>query len=238
MKAVLFPLALVLASSPALANVDCPAYVEPEVTITPIFGKPVFVYSVPMRQLKAMSVSADVPEAVRASRQSAQSRVGGLTEQRPVVSSEIVTQLYTLPNRESCAQIKKVNLTLAVKEIRVYIAREFPPGSCSHAKVVEHEMKHVGMMAGYLHNFPPVAMRHVRTFLDRIGMVRVPNDPNGEQAQRILSKEMSAYSSRFTAELTTAFHIMSERVDTPEEYRHVSESCMGETQRIFNASAN
>lgn len=50
----------------------------------------------------------------------------------------------------------RISVELVVPRMSVYVAREFPPVSCSYRKVLEHEMRHVQL---YREQFPQVEAR-------------------------------------------------------------------------------
>lgn len=234
MSAVLAGLAV-----PAYAYEECPTYVEPEVVITTAGRAPEFDNGVTMSELKRYGFQSGLlTERQRALAGKETSRLGGLTVHTPRVTTKFTSEYHVMPSGDVCAQVKRLDLELEIKEAKVYVAKEFSPYTCSYDVILEHELKHVAEVDNYLQNFQPVAERHVREFLGKLGMIEVPNDPDGARAKEIFSEELNAYATQFGSELSQAFVEMGEYVDTEEEYLRLAQSCNGETQRVFSVHAN
>jgi hypothetical protein len=241
---------------------ECPTYVEPEITITPFFDEPEYNHDLPIQELKALSEGGDMmTDDQKDLLAQESSRVGGLTryniapENKGTIQSYITTyrgvtkyspalqsnntiNSYTMANNNICAQISKIDLSLSIKDTIVYIGNEFPVDSCSYRTILDHELKHVETAKIFLDAFPPVAEDHMRTFLRRVGVVHVRDDPSGKEAQNRINRDFGEYMKSLSRELEGALVIMQSKVDSREEYERVARSCNGETQRIFNRSAN
>ncbi|EKV31502.1 hypothetical protein C882_3875 [Caenispirillum salinarum AK4] len=79
----------------------------------------------------------------------------GLTES----SLEIVTSTSTLVRSARgggyCADLRSVRLKVGYPELRVYIPREYPTGSCAYDVVREHELEHVAITRAVLDDHAP-----------------------------------------------------------------------------------
>ncbi len=235
-KYLCFALLAILACPAKATEMDCQALPDPEIIISPSYEEPRFDHSMPMSALKAASLSQEaLTDDQRAFRENSRMRVGGLTAQRPSVKNSITINLRTDSHGTACAQITKIKVDVAITNSIVHVAKEFPEASCSYQVVLGHELKHVEMARRFLYEVLPVAKDYVRHFVARYGAVRVESDPSGEKAKEIVTWSLNQYLNGYTSDLLKTFASQSARIDTPEEYRRVSESCNGETQRVFNS---
>ena len=77
-------------------------------------------------------------------------QVLGLTRGTAVVSFQTRIVSYVAPDgRWECAS-PQLTLTYGFEPLTVYVAREFPPGSCAHKEIYEHEMRHVETYQAHL----------------------------------------------------------------------------------------
>jgi len=249
---------------PALARAnggECPAYVAPEISVTPIFEEPQINHAFQIRELKMLSGGGAVTtEDQKALLTQESSRVGGMTqyifapENRgtiqshmttyrgltkfdPAIQSNDVVTSHSSASNSICAQVSTIGLSLVVKDATIYIGNEFPPDSCSYQTILEHELKHVETAKVFLNTFAPVVENRMRDFLGGLGVVHVRGDPSGQEAQNRIDRDLGAFVTSLSLELENALVLMQSKVDSREEYARVAQSCGGETQRIFNQSA-
>lgn len=59
-------------------------------------------------------------------------------------------------------EIKTINLSLGIENLRVEISSEYPKGSCQYDIVMEHEMRHVAYARGTLAKYAPMMARAIQ----------------------------------------------------------------------------
>lgn len=126
-------------------------------------------------------------------------------------------------NRWECAS-PQITLTYGFTPVTIYVAREFPEGTCAHKEIFAHEQRHLktyqAHMAGLEKSFQD-------TLSARFANNRVWRGPAGQTAprlQRELDERWLPYIQREIAKVEAAQAL----IDTPEEYDRVANACDGE----------
>jgi hypothetical protein len=70
-------------------------------------------------------------------------QAAGLTSARSSYNVSIQVQVLQLPSGKICAAPAKVEVRLAVDDMRIYVAKRFEKGSCAYEEILEHERRHV-----------------------------------------------------------------------------------------------
>lgn len=148
----------------------------------------------------------------------------GLTRGNAVVSFETQLPSYTRPgSRFECAS-PKITLLYGFKPMTVYVAREFPPGTCAHKEIYEHELRHVKVYEDHL----AAIEKDVTAILNRRFATGAPwRGPVGETAER-LKRELDERWLPYVTREIERVKVAQALIDTPEEYARISESCGGE----------
>jgi hypothetical protein len=125
--------------------------------------------------------------------------------------------------RWECAS-PQIVLTYGFSPLTVYVAREFPPGSCAHKEIHEHEMRHVQTYQTHLADIEKTLSE---TLAARFATGAPWRGPVGETAARLqseLNERWLPYVQREIAKVDAAQAL----IDTTEEYQRVTNACDGE----------
>lgn len=118
----------------------------------------------------------------------------------------------------------QLTLTYGFEQLTVYVAREFPPGSCAHKEIHEHEMRHVETYRTHL----AAIEKELSDTLGRRFATGSPwRGPAGQTAgklQRELDERWIPYVRREIGKAEAAQAL----IDTAEEYERVTNACEGE----------
>lgn len=100
-----------------------------------------------------------------------------------------------------------------LRDTRLYVAKELPPGSCEFNHVYAHELEHVRIYREHLQQLPARTLAHLNRSAD--ALARLPAD---KQVQTALSLAMEAL-----------LEVMPQHQahDSPEEYARNGEVCDG-----------
>lgn len=154
----------------------------------------------------------------------ATSHVGGLTN--GTIASNMSTQLQTLTSADgqACIWISEVIIRLQYQPI-VYVSREFAPGTCHHAAVLQHEHKHVSVDRALLTMFAPELQNAIQSIIQKEG--RAGPMPKGqmENASRIIQKRVEDELNRMMDSLSTVRQARQAQIDTAQEYSRVQKLC-------------
>jgi hypothetical protein len=154
--------------------------------------------------------------------------VMGLTRTEAQVSVGIATQL--LSDRKSGYEclIPKLDVVVQYVPIKIYVGKEFRPGSCAYDEILKHEMRHLQI---YLDHLPKVEASARAALQQRFGGQPM-YAPIG-QVKRKLEEEID---SRWMPYLKTAMErvdLQHKALDSPAEYARLSKICQGEVQSII-----
>lgn len=121
----------------------------------------------------------------------------------------------------------QITLTYGFTPLTVLVAREFPPGTCAHKAIYDHEMRHVEAYQAHL----AAIERELLATLDQRFAAETPwHGPAGQlygRLQRELDTRWIPYVQREIGKVEAAQAL----IDTPEEYERVANSCDGEISK-------
>lgn len=122
----------------------------------------------------------------------------------------------------------QVSLVYGFTPITVYVAREFPEGSCAHKEIYEHEMRHVKAYQSHI----AAIEKELGEILNRRFATgeawRGPVDSVRARLQQELDERWAPYVQREIKRVDEAQSL----IDTPEEYERLANSCDGEVRKV------
>jgi hypothetical protein len=156
-------------------------------------------------------------------------RVLGLTRGKAVVKFE--SRTATVVDRSGqweCAS-PQISVTYGFSPMTVYVAKEFPPGSCAYQAILAHELQHVKIYQDHLLNIEKGLTDTLSRRFVTGGPWRGPVGQTSARLQREVEERWLPYVKREIDRVDAAQAV----IDTPEEYARVVASCGGEIrQRI------
>jgi hypothetical protein len=118
-------------------------------------------------------------------------------------------------------------VTFGFDQMTVYVAKEFPEGSCAYKEIYQHELRHVKTYQTHLATIE-------KDVSDTLSRRFVTGDPwrgsAGQMTERLqqeLNERWLPYIKREIARADEAQAL----IDTPEEYARVADSCNGEIRK-------
>jgi hypothetical protein len=118
-------------------------------------------------------------------------------------------------------------VTFGFDQMTIYVAREFPEGSCAYKEIYQHELSHVKAYQTHLANIE----KDVSDTLNRRFATGEPWRGSAGQTTARLQQELNErwlpYIKREIARADEAQAL----IDTPEEYARVADSCNGEIRK-------
>lgn len=155
------------------------------------------------------------------------SRVLGLTLGRAIVQFEVKTPTYTDPRgRWECASPQLV-MTYGFNPMTVFVAKEFPPGTCPYNEVFQHELRHVTTYQQHLKNIE----KDLVEALSRRFATGGPWRGAVGQTTEILEREMDERWIPYVKREIGRVEIAQALIDTPAEYDRVSSACNGDVRK-------
>jgi hypothetical protein len=122
----------------------------------------------------------------------------------------------------------KVEVKLNYSPVLIYVGNEFVPGSCSYNVILEHEQRH---LKAYMDNLARVE-KVVRAALEKRFDARPLYAPSGT-AQSALQHEINSVWFPFIKAEFDKGNVEQAKIDTPQEYARLGDSCNGEIRQII-----
>ncbi len=126
---------------------------------------------------------------------------------------------------QSCLYVNKVEIVITL-DSAIYIASDYPKGTCHYNAVLEHEKKHVAVDRELVNKYSNIIVRAVNNTLKTIGYAQGPFPAAQLPAVQskidsYLSQIIGAYGQNFAAERQK----LQGQVDTLAEYNRVHAKC-------------
>ena len=138
--------------------------------------------------------------------------------------TRVSVNVRVLPNRRGGACVQPVSVlgTVFYSDLTVYLAREYPTGSCQYRAVLEHENQHVAINRRYFERYIPRMRRVLEAATRRMGSFWVADPQTAGQAA---ADRLQQALKPTLAELERETRRANAAIDTPESYRQVSARC-------------
>lgn len=151
----------------------------------------------------------------------------GLTRGNATVQFALNISSFVDPSgRWECAS-PQITLTFGFSPMTVYVAKEFPQGSCAYKEIYEHEMRHVKT---YQSHVASIEKDMAATLASRFATGAPWRGPVGQAAvklRRELDEQWTPYVQREIKRVEAAQAL----IDTDEEYARVANACNGEISK-------
>ena len=130
--------------------------------------------------------------------------------------------------RWECAS-PQVTMTYGFSPLTVYVAREFPEGSCAFKEIYQHEMRHVKTYQAHLISIENELAATLGRRFATGGPWRGPSGQTRAQLERELNERWLPYVQREINRVDADQSL----IDSPEEYARIADSCNGEIGRLM-----
>lgn len=156
-------------------------------------------------------------------------QVLGLTRGVATVHFAVKTPTFIAPSgRWECAS-PQITLSFGFSPVTVYVAKEFPEGSCAYKEVHEHEMRHVRTYQTHITSIEKGLTGTLNARFATGAPWRGPAGQTTGQLQRELNERWTPYVLR---EIRRA-EVAQALIDTTEEYERVANACAGEVNKLI-----
>jgi len=128
----------------------------------------------------------------------------GLTLTELQFRMQIRVNTLARADNSHCAAIAAVDATLGYDKVTIYVDRRYPPGSCQHQSVLDHEHMHLAVFRDTLAIYAPKVEQRLSEAAQRLKPVTART---AEQAAAKLQKALQR-------EMEPLFNEMNRRLDT------------------------
>ena len=211
-------LVVIFNAAPAWATDECDRLPLPSVAVKRLDEPVSLDTTYGYKSLKVLGAALVRPE----------NQVLGLTLATSRVNFEIKTSSYVdHTDRWECSS-PQITVIYGFSPMTVYVAKEFPKGSCPYNEVYQHELRHVKTYQDHLVN---IEKDLADTLRQRFATGSIWRAPKG-QTRLMLEKEMNERWLPFIKREIERVESAQKLIDTPEEYARVSGACNGEIERM------
>ena len=156
-------------------------------------------------------------------------RVLGLTRGTSRIGFQIDIRSVIDPTRQWECASPKISVTYGFDPMTIYVAKEFPKGSCAFNEIHQHELRHVQTY----HNHLASIERDIAETLAKRFEIGKPFRGAVGQTRQMLEKELNERWIPYLRSEIERVESLQALIDTPEEYERVSRSCGDAIQRVI-----
>ncbi len=213
------------------ANADdlCPAYLPPVIHVTPRLETPDLDHTLSLNDIGQLAGRKDGTVA------SGHHEVPvGLTiaDLRLGSDYEISINEIARPDGTSyfCAEPAHFELSLAIVNTTVYIAKELPVETCSYRTVSQHEGFHVREDRDIVLEMTSALPAYLSHAMRNLGVVK-GNTP--EEVKTIITDTVQRLMTDIKTQIIDIRQKRQAAIDSPQEYERLSQSCDGALRSII-----
>lgn len=207
----------------AAAGGQCKQYKAPHVSVHPLTHAVEYDYSRSRDDLRSFDIDTISPYGP-----DHHAKIGGLMSGEIRVESRLRFMQEKYPARgAACIHLETLDLIVHV-EPTIYIASEYPKGTCQHNAISAHEKQHVQVDMAIAKKYADILKGKVEGYLRRASVTRGPfpiEKINAEQAS--VQEDIAAIIEANNNAMTDERKRLQQRLDTLEEYEKVAAQCKG-----------
>jgi hypothetical protein len=152
----------------------------------------------------------------------------GLTQMKSRIEMHVSGPILQDPSTGYECIAPQVQVEIVYAPMVVYVAREFPQGTCAYRQILEHEMRHVQVYREHL----PKAEAAVKIALRAAFQAEPLYAPSGS-ANILLQQKMSDGWMAFIQGELNKVEERQALIDTAQEYARLGKVCGGEVPKIL-----
>lgn len=152
--------------------------------------------------------------------------VGGLMEGEIQVSQKISFMFEEYRNSgQACVHYDKIDVKIHI-DPTIYVASDFPPGSCEHNAVLGHERKHIKMDRLIVNKYAKRIGREIYRQISRAGFSYGPvNSSSVKSLQKQMQDNVSNIVKAETDRMNEERRRRQQGIDNLAEYERVRNAC-------------
>ncbi|PKU23672.1 hypothetical protein CWS72_15490 [Telmatospirillum siberiense] len=145
----------------------------------------------------------------------------GVTITSDQLSMEVRPVVLRQAGGSACVWVTEVAARIGDPELDVYVAANYPEGTCEYDVVREHENQHVEINRGVVHAWAPRIGAELRHVVAQSFPVSVAGSADVRQLPRMLMDRLRPLLDGMRAEMRQK----NGALDTPENYRRTAARC-------------
>jgi hypothetical protein len=205
-----------------------PKIISPEVDVKSERNDPTFTYSQSTKNLTQKSAEGGTYRPPGATGPSW--HTGGLTQGMFTYKSKIPAKVITGSNGISCIIVESVQFDIILTP-QVWVANDYPPGSCMYNAVHEHEMKHVNVDRTVTDHHLPQIRADLTKFSQQRGFFGPGSSAQVKEEYDTFVTQLGGVIKSEIASMSEEDSKLQQQVDTIQEYQRVSNLCAAQLRQ-------
>lgn len=210
-----------MAATPVVANVECQTKITSKVNILPSKSRVKYDFTKSKAQLNSVDVDTVSPYG-----HSHKTQVSGLMSGSIQVKHEtsFMHESYEQLGR-GCLYLKQIDVSVHI-DPTVFIASEYPKGTCMHNAVLAHEYKHVQVDQLIVNKYSRIIGEAMKTFVNRSGTSYGPYETKRlPHVQNNLQNSINKVLRRYSDKMNEERRVKQQAIDSYEEYESIGKRC-------------
>ena len=125
---------------------------------------------------------------------------------------------------QSCVFYDIVRVDFKI-EPNIYIAREYPPGSCKHNAIKGHELKHINIDRLIVNKYAALAGRTIKAEIDKRALYGPVSIAQEDQMAKLMQGRMELILRTLNKQMEDERRTRQQAVDNLQEYERVNNLC-------------
>lgn len=151
--------------------------------------------------------------------------VGGLMQGGIMIQEQMRFNTLTRSGAgQICYWYDNVTVTLHIQPT-IFIAREFPRGSCKHNAIREHELKHVAVDREIVNKYAQLIGDSLQEIVNRKPIYGPYRVEQSKEVENYLKQQLSVALKRFSSQMDDERKQRQQAVDSLAEYERVNKMC-------------
>jgi len=142
-----------------------------------------------------------------------------------IMTEQEVKYRWTSNGREICVSVEAIDVTLTLKEPKMYVGRELADNTCARQSVWEHEIVHYRIDQDVLQRHVPNIQRALEFAARQIRGVAVSRESDVQRVGERMARTIRQTLDRVSGDLQSDRDSMHQRLDSREEYARTAAAC-------------
>lgn len=208
----------------AASGIECKIQRNPRIEVVATDSTVQYDHSKSQKELDRINHDTISPYAPNV-----RTHVGGLMAGEVKISQNIKMYQEVWPSvSRGCLYYDSIKVELHVKPL-IYIARDYPKGSCMYGAILEHEKKHIAVDRDIVNKYKTLITQSLGASLREVGYTHGPY-PSSElkSVQEKLQKYIQDTVQKFSSAMSKERKKRQQEIDTLAEYERVQAKCRGQ----------
>lgn len=203
-------------------KVKCESAAVPEITVRAVGIETVLDETKSIKELNAFKpVLGESPYG-----KGVDTHVEGLMHGKIGLDGRYQFSTRTYPSlKKVCMQVSQVEVVFTL-DPKVYIAKEYPRGSCHYNAVLEHEKKHLRVDRDLVNKYSFITVKAINNTLKQVGYMHGPYDEAQLPAlQKQIGGIIESVIGQFSENMNRERKVLQKQIDSLAEYERVDKVC-------------